>query len=39
MQAEDCVDAALLTGFTDASAKLFGASQTGKPAARYLATA
>ncbi|MCR8959102.1 SDR family NAD(P)-dependent oxidoreductase [Variovorax sp. S2] len=32
-------DAALLTGFTDASAKLFGASQTSKPAARYLATA
>jgi short-subunit dehydrogenase len=32
-------DAALLATFVDASAKLFGASQTSKPAARYLATA
>ncbi|WP_041942802.1 SDR family NAD(P)-dependent oxidoreductase [Variovorax paradoxus] len=32
-------DATLLATFVDTSAKLFGASQTSKPAARYLATA
>lgn len=32
-------DAALLATFVDAGAKLFAASQTSKPAARYLATA
>jgi len=32
-------EAALLASYTDASARLFTASQTGKPAARYLAAA
>jgi len=32
-------EAALLANFTDAGARLFGASQNGKPAARYSVTA